>query len=85
MENYFFVYVLRSLQKRYLYVGLTNNIERRFSQHQNGKEPTTAPYRPFEILHTEEFKTRLQARAREKQLKSGYGKEWLKIKYPYTL
>jgi len=57
---------------------LTNNIERRFGQHQKGKEKTTVPYRPFEIILTEEYLTRSEARKREKYLKSGIGKEWIK-------
>ncbi|MSU75735.1 MAG: GIY-YIG nuclease family protein [Candidatus Magasanikbacteria bacterium] len=74
----FFVYILDSLSRNYIYVGLTNNVERRFGQHQAGKERTTAPYRPFQLVHTEEFVTRVEARKREKYLKSGIGKEWIK-------
>ncbi len=74
----YYVYVISSIQRKYLYVGLTNNIERRFRQHQGGKERTTASYRPFKIIFTEKFSTRIDARRREKYLKSGVGKEWLK-------
>ncbi len=74
----FFVYVLKSIYRNYLYVGLTNNLDRRFGQHQNGKEQTTAPYRPFVIVLTERFVTRIEARQREKYLKSGIGKEYIK-------
>ena len=81
----YFIYVLRSKKKKYLYVGLTNNIARRFLQHQSGKEQTTAPYCPFELIHKESFSTRAGARKREKELKSGYGKEWLKSRYPYSV
>ena len=76
----FIVYVLRSLARNYVYVGLTNNLVRRFDQHQSGKERTTKPYRPFKIVLTEEYRTRILAREREKYLKSGSGKEWLKKK-----
>ena len=44
---YYYVYALNSLNRNYIYVGLTNNTMRRFKQHQEGKETTTAPYRPF--------------------------------------
>jgi putative endonuclease len=74
----FTVYVIRSSKREYWYVGLTNNLQRRVLQHQEGKERTTKPYRPFTIVHTEEFPTRLEARKREIYLKSGKGKEWLK-------
>ena len=74
----FFVYVISSLQRKYIYVGLTNNLERRVEQHQQGKENTTSPYRPFKLVTTEKFSSRIEARKREKYLKSGCGKEWIK-------
>ena len=74
----YYVYVLKSLKRKYLYVGMTENPERRIVQHQSGKEKTTAPYRPFEILLIEKLPTRADARKREKYLKSGVGKEWVK-------
>jgi putative endonuclease len=75
----YYVYVICSVSRNYIYVGLTDNLERRFSEHQLGKNKTTKPYRPFKLFHFEQFFTRLEARRREKYLKSGVGKEWLKI------
>ena len=72
------VYVLRSLKRKYLYVGLTADLARRVQEHQGGSERTTRPYRPFDLFLSEEFSTRREARKREKYLKSGHGKEWLK-------
>ena len=77
-DTVYFVYVLKSNTKNYIYVGLTNNVERRVGQHQNGKEKTTRFYRPFLLVHKESFSTRIEARQREKYLKSGIGKEWIK-------
>ena len=74
------VYVLGSTTRNYLYVGLTNNLQRRISQHNDGHERTTRAYRPFQVVHTEEFSERLSARLREKYLKSGVGKQFLKNK-----
>ena len=75
----YFVYVLKSKERSYLYVGLTNNIEKRFKQHQSGQNKTTKPYRPFDLVILENFEKRIQAREREKYLKSGSGKEWIKF------
>jgi len=72
------VYCLSSLIRNYIYVGLTDNIPRRIKQHNDGKEQTTKPYRPFKLIHLERFETRVEARVREKFLKSGVGKEWLR-------
>ena len=74
----YFVYVLKSLSRSYLYVGLTNNLARSFKQHQLGKEKTTTPYRPFMLIYKETVQSRSEARQREKYLKSGSGKEWIK-------
>ena len=46
--------------------------------HNSGYEQTTKPYRPFELLYTEKLETREAARAREKYLKSGIGKDFLR-------
>ncbi|PIR50273.1 endonuclease [Candidatus Peregrinibacteria bacterium CG10_big_fil_rev_8_21_14_0_10_54_7] len=65
-------------QRKYLYVGFTKNLKRRLSQHTNGQVRSTQPHRPFQLLHIEHYSTRQEARNREKYLKSGCGKEWLK-------
>ena len=72
------VYAIKSINKNYIYVGLTNNLEERFRRHNNGYEKTTRAYRPFILFYEEKFKTRIEARKREKYLKSGVGKEFLK-------
>ena len=64
--------------KNYIYVGLTNNVERRIKELNNRHNKTTKPYLPFKLILTERFETRLEARNREKYLKSGIGKEYLK-------
>jgi putative endonuclease len=74
----FFVDVLFSQSRNYIYVGMTDNLERRVGYHNDGYNKTTKPYRPFQVLLTEKFATRMEARAREKYLKSGVGKEFLK-------
>ncbi|MCJ7552879.1 MAG: GIY-YIG nuclease family protein [Ignavibacteriaceae bacterium] len=72
------VYAIKSLERNYIYVGLTNNLERRFSEHDNGRNKTTKPYKPFKLIYSETLHTRVEARDREKYLKSGTGKQFLK-------
>lgn len=74
----FFVYALKSIHKNYIYVGLTNNPERRLEEHNSGKGRATKPYAPFIMIYLEKIATREEARKREKYLKSGIGKEFLK-------
>ena len=76
-----FVYVLRSLKDGRFYVGMTTDLDRRILEHNNGKTKSTKGYRPWELFFSEELETRDLARKREKYLKSGYGKKWIKEKW----
>jgi putative endonuclease len=80
----FYVYAIRSASRNYIYVGLTDDLERRLHQHNSGLNRTTRPYAPFTLIWSESFPTRQQARQREKYLKSGVGKEFLKSLLPET-
>ena len=74
----YYVYAIKSLVKSYIYVGLTSSIEKRLNQHNKGQNRSTKAYRPFKLIYTEAFKTRVEARSKEIYLKSGIGKEFLK-------
>jgi len=74
----YYVYAIKSLSKNYIYVGMTNNIERRLKEHNNGENRSTKAFKPFVLIMKEEFETRVEARRSEKYLKSGIGKEFLK-------
>jgi putative endonuclease len=74
----FHVYAISSLSRNYIYVGLTDNWDRRFRQHHSGQNKTTKPYAPFILIYKEIHPTRVEARVREKYFKSGFGKEFLK-------
>jgi len=75
------VYVLRSKKDRRFYVGMTSDVIRRLNDHNSGRTISTKGYRPWELIHQETYPDRIAARKREKYLKSGYGKQWLKNKY----
>ncbi len=72
------VYAIKSKIRNYIYVGLTSDLNDRLHRHNSGYEKTTRAYAPFDLIFTEDFKTRIEARAKEKYLKSGVGKEFLK-------
>jgi putative endonuclease len=74
----YIVYAIKSTVRKYIYVGLTSNLNQRLYFHNNGLNRTTKPYRPFRLIYSERFATRKVARIREKELKSGQGKEFLK-------
>jgi len=74
----FTVYAIKSNVKNYIYVWMTNNLEKRLKEHNNGYEKTTKPYIPFELIYKEEYITRPEARTREKYFKSWQWKDFLK-------
>jgi len=73
-----FVYILFSEKYNRHYTGLTSNIDQRLHEHNSGQNKSTKPYRPWKIIHSEAFPTRLEARQREKYYKSGIGREKIK-------
>ncbi|MBL7889822.1 MAG: GIY-YIG nuclease family protein [Bacteroidia bacterium] len=72
------VYAISSLAKNYVYVGMTNDLTRRLQEHNSGQNQSTKAYKPFKLIYKEENEDRTSARKREKYLKSGIGKEFLK-------
>lgn len=67
----FTVYILKSLKDNNLYIGSTNNLKRRFSEHNAGKVFSTKSRRPFELVYCEIYKSENDARKREQNLKLG--------------
>ena len=75
---YWTIYALISVHRNWIYVGISDNIKRRFHEHASGWEKTTAPYLPFYLLELAGSFTRQDARQIEKWYKTGYGKETIK-------
>jgi putative endonuclease len=74
----YYVYILQSLKDKSLYIGYTDNLKRRFEEHNSGKSFATKPFRPYKLIFYEAFLNRIDAKNREKYLKSGWG--WRTIK-----
>ncbi len=74
----FFVYVLRSVGVDWFYTGQTENLKARLKQHNAGKTKSTKGYRPLELVYFEVLNSREEAVTREKYLKSGVGREFLR-------
>lgn len=73
------VYVLQDKDGKF-YKGFTNNLQRRFAEHTQGRTKTTRKMQELRIVYTEEFPTMLEARKREKYFKSAAGRKFLKAK-----
>lgn len=76
----YFVYILKSLKDGKHYVGITKDLNRRLEYHNSGKVKSTKYRIPFKLIYSEIHPSRLNARKREKYLKSYKGsKEKLTI------
>ena len=75
-----FVYILECSDKT-LYVGCTNNLERRLAQHNNSKSGAhyTKIRRPVTLKYSEKFRTKNKAMKREYAIKNLTRKEKLKL------
>ncbi len=75
----FTVYVLYSATFDKIYIGYTSDLQKRFLSHNElGTKGWTVKFRPWRIVHTEEFVTKQEAMQREKQLKSSQGRKWIR-------
>jgi len=73
-----YVYALKSLKDGHLYIGISQEPEKRLRQHNAGMTKSTKSRRPFKIIYKEKAKNRIDARRKEKYYKSGVGREFLK-------
>ncbi|WP_432271478.1 GIY-YIG nuclease family protein [Autumnicola tepida] len=53
----YFVYAIKSQVKDWIYMGMTNNVQRRIAQHNSGQNRSTKAYKPFLVLFLEQIPT----------------------------
>jgi len=80
MSDDWCAYVLRSRTNGRLYTGSTNVLERRLTEHDRGQTGYTARAGPFDLIYSEPCESRLDARRRERYLKTGAGRDFLKAR-----
>ena len=75
----FVVYILFSENYGKTYVGFTSNLIERFKSHNYlSKKGYTIKFRPWQVIYVEFFTTKSEALKREKILKTGKGREFIK-------
>ncbi len=73
------VYVLENQNDRSFYIGFTTNLQRRISEHQRGSGGrTTALKEGWRLIYFEGYLDKRDALGREKFLKGGSGRKYLK-------
>ena len=69
----YYVYIIRSEEGR-TYTGSTENIEKRLAQHNSiNYRSWTNRFKNWELVYSETFETRLDARRREREIKNYRG------------
>ncbi len=65
----YYVYVLKSGKDGKLYIGLTNDLKRRFYEHNSGLNISTSYRKPLKLVYYEAYVSAKDARMREARLK----------------
>ncbi len=78
MKKYYYIYVLRSLRDNNYYVGYTTDINKRIEEHNNGKVTSKRNRIPLLLLYWEGCLNQRDATARERYLKTAWGKRYIK-------
>jgi putative endonuclease len=72
-----YVYVLQNNKSKW-YIGSTKDLRKRILRHNSGKNKSTKHGIPWKLIYYEACLNKEDARAREKYLKSGMGRRYLK-------
>jgi GIY-YIG catalytic domain. len=77
MNGFYYVYILASeTNKEAHYSGITRKLSARLTEHNRGKCPHTAKYKPWRIETAIAFRSEVKARRFERYLKTGSGREF---------
>jgi putative endonuclease len=72
-----YVYILRSLKDKNLYIGSTDNIRRRLTEHNSGNVDSTKSRMPFSLEAYVAVKDKAKAIELEQYFKTGSGRALL--------
>ena len=84
MNSFYYTYVLKSLKDGKLYTGWTNDLRKRIVKHSKGLVNSTKDRLPFKLVYFEACLSKEGAIKREKVLKTGFGRKYLKQRIDFT-
>ena len=70
----YYVYILHNKKRDFLYIGFTEDLIRRYKEHNKGFSKSTKSFIPLELIHYEAYKNIKDAKRREVYLKTNKGK-----------
>jgi len=71
------VYIIQNPRGK-IYIGQTHDVRKRLVDHNESSTGYTSKYRPWKLIYSEKLASRRMAMAREKYLKTGVGRDWIK-------
>lgn len=74
----YYVYLLESFADNSWYIGYSTDLKLRFVSHNSGENSATRNKRPWKLIYYEAYTDRIDAKKRERFLKSGSGRKYLK-------
>ena len=80
-----YVYVLRSTSDDGLYIGYSANLRKRFEEHAKGNAFATSHRGPWKLIYYEAYLEQADALGRERYLKSGAGRRFLRAQLAHYL
>jgi putative endonuclease len=81
----FYVYVLRSVSDDGFYIGYSVNLRKRIQEHKQGSAFATSFRGPWRLIYYEAYLNQYDALGRERYLKSGAGRRFLKAQLRHYL
>lgn len=74
----YYLYILLNEAGTRTYTGVSNNVAKRLTEHNEGRVKSARPYRPYRVIHMDAFLTLSDARKKERFYKSTTGRRRLK-------
>lgn len=81
----FYVYILKSLRNKDIYVGYSDDLRQRYKDHNNRNVKSTKAYAPWKLIYYEAYRNKKDATRRERQLKMHKAKTDMKKQLEYSL
>ena len=81
----FYVYLLHSAKDNGFYIGYSTDLKRRLSEHRRGASFATKSRGPWKLIYYEAYTEREDAEGRERFLKSGAGRRFLRAQLRHYL
>ncbi len=61
-----------------IYIGQTSDLKKRLIEHNETGKGYTSKFRPWKLEYSEKLQTRAEAMKKERYLKTGVGRDWIK-------